>query len=207
VADPAAADAARDARNLRLGELLARAALADQRAFAELYRLTASHLFGVALRIVRDRAVAEEILQEAFVNVWNHAGSYAAARSRPLTWLTAVVRNRCLDQVRHRGVATVSLSLVEDNDGVPPLDPPSGDPSPAELLLRGADAQSVRDCVGRLEGPTRQAIALAFFEGLSHAELAAHLGEPLGTVKSWVRRGLARLKSCLDALGVSAGSS
>ncbi|MEP7063418.1 MAG: sigma-70 family RNA polymerase sigma factor [Betaproteobacteria bacterium] len=200
MADSTPAAAARAARNVRLGELLARTALADQRAFAELYRQTSSHLFGVALRIVRDRPVAEEILQEAYVNVWNHAGSYAAARSQPLTWLTAVVRNRCLDLVRRREIDTVTLTSADD-DHSPAMDLPSGEPSPADLLLAGADAQAVRDCVERLQGGTRQAIALAFFQGLSHAELAAHMHEPLGTVKSWVRRGLERLKGCLDALG------
>jgi RNA polymerase sigma-70 factor (ECF subfamily) len=199
VADPQAAS---DARNARLADLLARVAMADQRAFAELYQLTTSHLFGVALRIVRDRPVAEEILQEAFVNIWSHAGSYAAARSRPLTWLTAVVRNRCLDHVRHREVSTVTLSV--DGDDAATHDVASTDPTPVELLLSGASAQSVRHCVERLEGATRQAIALAFFQGMSHAELATHLGQPLGTVKSWVRRGLERLKGCLDALGVVA---
>ncbi len=194
---------ARDARNVKLGELLARTALADQRAFTELYRLTSSHLFGVALRIVRERSIAEEILQEAYVNVWNHAGSYAVARSQPLTWLTAVVRNRCLDQVRRRELATVTLSPADDSDA-PGIDLPAGDPSPTDLLLAGADAQSVRDCVERLQGGMRQAIALAFFQGLSHAELAAHLHEPLGTVKSWVRRALEKLKGCLDAMGVGA---
>lgn len=204
MAESATAAAARSERNARLGELLARTALSDQRAFAELYRQTSSHLFGVALRIVRDRPVAEEILQEAFVNVWNHAGSYAAARSQPMTWLTAVVRNRCLDVVRRRELDTVTLTSADDDDA-PLLDVPSGEPSPADLLLAGADAQAVRDCVDALQGGARQAIALAFFQGLSHGELAAHLHEPLGTVKSWVRRGLERLKGCLDALDAGAG--
>ena len=203
MAEAAPFTAARDARNARLGELIGRTALADQRAFAELYRLTSAHLHGVALRIVRERPIAEEILQEAFVNVWNHAGSYAAARSQPLTWLTAIVRNRCLDHVRRRELVTVTLSPSSDGDA-PGFDLPAGDPSPTDLLLAGADAQSVRDCVERLQGAARQAIALAFFHGLSHAELSAHLGEPLGTVKSWVRRGLEKLKGCLDAFGVSA---
>jgi RNA polymerase sigma-70 factor (ECF subfamily) len=175
--------------------------MADQTAFAELYRLTSSHLFGVALRIVRERPVAEEILQEAFVSVWHQAGSYAAAKSQPLTWLTAVVRNRCLDHVRRGSLHTVALGSYGDDDA-PGFDVPSGEPSPAELFLAGADAQSVRDCVERLQGGTRQAIALAFFQGLSHAELAAQLREPLGTVKSWIRRGLEKLRDCLDAVGM-----
>jgi RNA polymerase sigma-70 factor (ECF subfamily) len=189
-------------RNALLADLLSRTAMADQRAFAELYRRTSSHLFGVALRIVREAPTAEEILQEAFVNVWHHAGSYVASRSQPLTWLTAVVRNRCLDHVRRRELDTVAMSRGDDDGEDRDLDFPSSDPSPAELLMTGADAQSVRDCVETLEGGARQAIALAFFQGMTHAELADHLRQPLGTVKSWVRRGLEKLKGCLDRAGV-----
>lgn len=191
-----------DRRNARLTELLARVALADQRAFAELYRLTSSHLFGVALRIVRERGAAEELLQEAYVSVWHHAGSYAAERALPTTWLTAIVRNRCLDHVRKRDVDTVSMTRDEGDDA-PELALPDGGPGPAEMLLAGADAHAIRDCVERLEGASRQAIALAFFQGLSHSELAQHLAQPLGTVKSWIRRGLERLKGCLERAGVA----
>jgi RNA polymerase sigma-70 factor (ECF subfamily) len=187
-------------RSARLAELLARTALADQAAFGELYRETCSHLYGVALRIVREPSAAEEILQESYVAVWHHAASYAAAKSQPLTWLTAIVRNRCLDNLRRRELATVTLTA--DEDGEPDIELPADSASPAELLLQGAEAQSVRDCVETLEGAARQAIALAFFQGLSHAELAAHLREPLGTVKSWIRRGLERLRQCLDRAGV-----
>lgn len=196
------AKAANVERNALLADLLSRTAMADQQAFAELYRRTSSHLFGVALRIVREGPTAEEILQEAFVNVWHHAGSYVAARSQPLTWLTAVVRNRCLDHVRRRELDTVAMSRSDDEGDDRDLDFPSNDPSPADLLMAGADAQSVRDCVETLEGGARQAIALAFFQGLTHAELADHLRQPLGTVKSWVRRGLEKLKGCLDRAGV-----
>ena len=186
-------------RSQRLAQLIARTALADQTAFAELYRATSAQLYGVAVRIVRDTAAAEELLQEAYVAVWHHAASYAAAKSQPLTWLTAIVRNRCLDSLRRRDVDTVSMTTDDDE---PQFDFPAPDRSPAELLIDGADAQSVRECVETLEGGSKQAIALAFFQGLTHAELAAHLHEPLGTVKSWVRRGLERLRTCLDRAGV-----
>lgn len=186
-------------RNTRAAALLARVALSDQQAFAELYRQTSSHLYAVALRILREPAAAEEILQEAYVNVWHHAGTYVAAKSQPLTWLTSIVRNRCLDQLRRREVDTVTMTAEGDDE--PAFDLPSGDPSPTELLMQGADAQSVRDCVDTLDAGPKQAIALAFFQGLSHAELASHMQEPLGTVKSWVRRGLERLKRCLDGAG------
>ena len=184
-------------RNARLMELLARTALSDQRAFAELYRLTAPHLYAVALRILREAAAAEEVLQESFVNVWHHAGSYLAARSQPLTWLTSIVRNRCLDQLRRREIATTTMN--DEEEGVTMA---AEGPTPLEALLAGADARAVRACVEGLDARQKQAIALAFYQGLSHSELARHLKQPLGTVKSWVRRGLERLRACLDEQGV-----
>lgn len=185
-------------RNARLMELLARTALKDQQAFAELYRVTSPHLYAVALRILRDSPAAEEILQESFVNVWHHAGSYVAAKSQPLTWLTSIVRNRCLDQLRRREVETVTVG--DEEEGVTIA---AEGPTPLEMLLTGADARAVKGCVDALEPVQKQAIALAFFQGLSHSELAQHLRQPLGTVKSWVRRGLERLRACLDRAGVT----
>jgi RNA polymerase sigma factor (sigma-70 family) len=185
-------------RNARLMQLLARTALADQRAFAELYRLASPHLYAVALRILRESAAAEEVLQESFVNVWHHAGSYVAGKSQPLTWLTSIVRNRCLDQLRRREVDTITMDDEEHAMTIA-----DEGPTPLELLLAGADARAVKDCVERLEAGQQQAIALAFYHGLSHSELARHLAQPLGTVKSWVRRGLERLRTCLDGAGVT----
>jgi RNA polymerase sigma factor (sigma-70 family) len=182
----------------KLAALLARVALGEQRAFAELYGLASAHLYAVAVRIMRDGPIAEEMLQEAFVSVWHHAGTYDAAKSQPLTWLTSIVRNRCLDRLRRREVDTETLT-PRDDDEAPAWEPPSEGPTPVELLLAAADARALRGCLDGLEPGPRQAIALAFFRGLSHRELAAHLREPLGTVKSWVRRGLATLRRCLDA--------
>ena len=189
-------------RSVKLGELLARVALGDQRAFADVYRQVSAHLFAVAVRIVRDGALAEEMLQEAFVSIWHHAGTYDAAKSQPITWLTSIVRNRCLDRLRRREVDTQAFASDDDADA-PAWEPPSDGPSPVDLLLAAADARALRACVDTLDSGPRQAIALAFFEGLSHRELASHLREPLGTVKSWVRRGLAALRRCLDAAGAS----
>jgi RNA polymerase sigma-70 factor (ECF subfamily) len=174
--------------------------MGDQAAFAEFYELTSAHLYGVALRILRHPPAAEELVQEAYVNVWHHAGSYEVAKSQPMTWLTSIVRNRCLDQLRRRQIDTVTLT-PDDDDGAE-YDVPSNAMTPAEMLMAGAEARSVRDCVETLDAGPKQAIALAFYHGLSHSELAAHLHEPLGTVKSWVRRGLERLKSCLDRAGM-----
>ena len=185
-------------RSAHLANLLARTALADQAAYAELYRLTAPHLYGIALRILREPALAEDLLQEAFVNVWHHAGTYAAAKAKPQTWLASIVRNRCLDQLRRREPDTITMTRDEDERE---MDFEATGPTPEELLLSGADANSVRACVEALEGGQKQAIALAFVRGMSHAELARHLHQPLGTVKSWVRRGLERLRQCLEAAG------
>ncbi len=186
-------------KSTRLAALLSRIALGDQKAFAEFYGVTSSHLYGVAVRILRDPPSAEETLQEAYVNVWHHAGSYETAKSQPLTWLTTIVRNRCLDQLRRRELDTVTLT--SDDDDAPVYDIPSDTKTPLEMLLSGADAQAVRDCVDTLDAGPKQAIALAFYQGLSHSELADHLQEPLGTVKSWVRRALEKLKNCLDHTG------
>jgi RNA polymerase sigma-70 factor (ECF subfamily) len=186
-------------KSTRLAALLAKVALGDQASFADLYRQTSSHLYGVAVRILREGSTAEEVLQESFVSVWHHAGSYEAAKSQPLTWLSSIVRNRCLDQLRRRELDTVTMT-ADDDDGKE-FDLPSGEPTPVEMLLAGAEAQSVRDCVDALDAGPKQAIALAFYQGLSHAELADHMRQPLGTVKSWVRRGLERLKNCLDRAG------
>lgn len=185
-------------RSAKLAALLARTALADQAAYAELYRLTSSHLYAVALRILREPALAEDMLQEAFVSVWHHAGSYTAEKARPQTWLASIVRNRCLDQLRRREPDTVTMTRDDDETD---MEFQGQGPTPVELLLAGAEAHSVRACVDALEGGQKQAIALAFYQGLSHGELARHLHQPLGTVKSWVRRGLERLKQCLEGAG------
>ena len=192
----ASAAPSRAERSSELAALLARTALADQAAFAALYRLSSAHLFAVALRIVRDRGTAEEILQESYIRVWHNAAGYDAAKSQPLTWLTSIVRNRCLDLVRRRTLDTVSLTRDDGDDEE--IEIAADGPTPVELLLQGAAARSVRDCVNALEGAQKQAIALAFYQGLTHAELARHLRQPLGTVKSWIRRGLEHLRRCLD---------
>src|SRR5438067_12626935 len=189
-------------KTARLADLLARTALSDQAAFAELYRVTSGQLYGAALRILRDHAAAEEILQDAYVSIWHHAGTYAAAKSQPLTWLTSIVRNRCLDQLRRRELDTLPITRDSDDEqGESEMDFASEGPTALDMLVAGAETRSVRNCVETLEGGQKQAIALAFYHGLTHAELAEQLRQPLGTIKSWVRRGLERLRQCLDRSG------
>jgi RNA polymerase sigma-70 factor (ECF subfamily) len=191
-------------RSHDLSRLLARASVGDRAAFATLYERTSSHLFAVVLRINRDRAQAEDILQEVYVNVWRAASSFDAAQSQPLTWLTSIARNRAIDSLR-RGqtqpqLRTVSPSLdgrESEDDAV--YDTVADDaPGPLELLSRAAEARALETCMEKLGSLQRQSVALAFYQGLSHAEVAEQLRQPLGTVKSWVRRALMTLKSCLQ---------
>ena len=180
-----------------LEQLLARTALKDRAAFARLYEATKAKLFGVSLRIVRERPLAEEVLQDSFVNIWNHAGDYARAKSAPLTWMTAIVRNRSLDIVRRSREEpdideALTNSLADESAG------------PARAAQERVDAHSIRDCIAELEGDQRQTIALAFYHGLTHSELADHLRRPIGTVKTHIRRGLLKLKDCLARMGVTA---
>ncbi|MEO7744447.1 MAG: sigma-70 family RNA polymerase sigma factor [Usitatibacter sp.] len=179
-----------DLAQARLAELLARAGLGDRKAFAELYTAAAPKLFAVSLRIVRERQLAEEVLQDSFVSIWKHAADYAREKSAPSTWMAAIVRNRSLDVVRrHReepDVDDVGAANLVDEAAAPDRE--------AEAR---ADGHSLGRCLHELEAEQRQVVALAFFHGLTHSELAAHLRRPLGTVKTHVRRALARLRDCL----------
>jgi RNA polymerase sigma factor (sigma-70 family) len=184
-----------------LAQLLARTGLGDRAAFSQLYERSSSHVFAVLLRIQRDRALAEDLLQEVYVSVWKAAASFDAARSQPLTWLTHIARNRAIDSLRRASSQpqTTSLSTDEDEDGPNPHDSlASEEPGPLDLLNQASDKRELTQCMENLTASQRQSVALAFFDGLSHAEVAEHLKQPLGTVKSWVRRALATLKGCLD---------
>ena len=186
-----------EARQERLAALLARTALGDRAAFAELYAATRAQLFAVSLRIVRERPLAEEVLQDSFVSIWSHARDYAAAKSAPTTWMTAIVRNRSLDVVRRSREEpdiddALSANLVDESA------------TPAADAQRRAEAHTLRECLEELEPEQRQSITLAFHHGLSHSELAAHLRRPLGTVKTHIRRGLMRLRDCLMRLEAAA---
>lgn len=194
----------------RLAASLARTALGDRRAFAALYDATSAHLLGVILRIVRHRERAEDVLQEVYVNVWKSAGSFDAALSSPLTWLSRIARNRAIDSLRRDQTQpqTVSTQVAgpEDDDHDMLQDHATDEPGPLDLLERAAQAHALQRCMTQLGGEQQQALALAFYQGLSHSEVAEHLRQPLGTVKSWVRRALQALKGCLDrATGATEG--
>jgi RNA polymerase sigma factor (sigma-70 family) len=185
-----------DPQQLRI--LLASVARRDAAAFRALYDATSPKLFGFALRILNRKELAEEVLQESFVSVWNNAGSYQAGLAAPMTWMTTIVRNRAYDLLR-RVDATVEIDAnTFDKDVMEALE--SSEPSPFDALSMDGEAKALAQCFSRLEGLHRQAIALAFYHDLSHSEVAERMMLPLGTVKTWVRRGLERLRTCLTRL-------
>jgi RNA polymerase sigma-70 factor (ECF subfamily) len=201
--DPAPDAAAQRAE--ALGGLLARVSLGDRAAFATLYRQTASHLLGVILRINRDRAQAEDLLQEIFVKIWSAAGSFDAQRAQPMTWLTSIARHRAIDSLRRRQAEpqwVTARAGTDESDDDDLLDQFASDASgPMELLGQAVQARAVGVCMKGLTGEQQQTLALAFYQGLSHSEVAAQLRQPLGTVKSWARRGLQALRNCLERAG------
>jgi RNA polymerase sigma-70 factor, ECF subfamily len=153
-------------------------------AFRRLYQMSAALLLGAALRILGRRELAEEALHDAFAKIWQSAASFDPLAARPGAWMVAIVRNRALDMRASHDVSHVASSETLE-------DTPFHDADPVEV-------RRLRDCLGRLEAPQRQALVLAYDRGLSHSELAAQLGAPLGSAKSWVRRGLASLRRCLE---------
>ena len=188
-------------RSRELAGLLSRTGLGDRAAFAELYSRTSGHLFAVLLRVQRDRARAEDLLQEVYVSVWRAAGGFDAARSQPLTWLTSVARNRAIDSLRRAQAQPQTVSTTrEDDDEAPDAIAATADdaPGPLDLLTQACEARQLTQCMDNLSATQRQSVALAFYDGLSYAEVAEHLHQPLGTVKSWLRRALQSLKLCLD---------
>jgi RNA polymerase sigma-70 factor, ECF subfamily len=179
-----------------LAQLIAAVALGDRDAYRRLYDATAPKLFAAALRILRDDSRAEDVLQDSFVNVWNSAAGYNANLSAPMTWMITIVRNRALDYIRRTDPRTVAfddgLEATLESDAV----------GPDGRAMRSQQAVALERCLKRLDPGQRQAIAFAYYQGLTHSELAATLRVPIGTVKTWIRRGLEKMRRCLDGTPV-----
>lgn len=171
--------------------LLARCAAGDRAALEAFYRRTSAAVFGRVLRLVRDRGVAEEVLQETYLAVWRHAARFDRNAGSPMTWVTAIARYRALDRIQGR---RPTLSL-DESDASERADPA---PSPLEEVMSSEQRRTLERCLDELEEEARRSILLAFWRGFSYAEVAAAIGRPEGTVKSWIRRGLARLKGCVE---------
>ncbi len=178
-----------------LRALLKAVAQRDAAAFRSLYDASSSKLFGYALRILSKRELAEDALQDSFVAIWNGAPGYQSHLAAPMTWMATIVRNKAFDLLR-RSEVTVEIDGEQfDSEVMNALQDPAA--TPIEALQMSTEAKALAHCMATLEGLHRQAIGLAFFHDLSHSEVAQQLALPIGTVKSWIRRGLERLKTCL----------
>ncbi len=175
--------------------LIDRVALLDEKALRELYEQTSSKLYGVAVRVVTNREWAEDVLQEAFINIWRIAGDYKASLSPPMAWMALVVRSRGLDFLRRRASERADR-MVELDDVI--SDTVAGDsPNPMDTAQASEQAKALHHCLSQLENKQREVVSLAYLRDMSHGELAEQLKLPLGTVKTWIRRGLEQLRGCM----------
>ncbi|AVE03226.1 RNA polymerase subunit sigma-70 [Pseudomonas palleroniana] len=175
----------------QLKYLLAQCSLGDRRAFETLYRSVSPRLHGVALRLMGRSDLAEEVLQESFVRIWNNASRYQSHLSAPMTWMINITRNQAIDQLRKyrdRPLNDLDAQMLVDDS-----------PSAHDQLNSSRETSALNRCLDKLEGMQRQSITIAYFGGLSCSELAEHLSAPLGSVKSWIRRGMEHLRRCLES--------
>jgi RNA polymerase sigma-70 factor (ECF subfamily) len=173
-----------------LVEALAAVARGDKAAFEMVYTATSLKLYGIVVRILGQRALADEVLQEVYVRVWQRASEFDPATSSPITWLTTIARNRALDEAKRK-----TMRSFDDHPEV--LELPSGD-NPLENSERNEERRRLEACLDTLEPEKREMVLLAYFFGLTRDEIASHTGRPVATVKTWLRRSLAQLKSCLE---------
>ncbi len=177
-----------------LAEALMRVGDGDRAALAEVYSQTCAKLFGICLRICCDRQAAEDVLQEVYLTVWKRASGFEPGRASPITWLATIARNRAIDWRR----ATGNRVMAPIDDIAPLAD---SAPLASDALLAAEGEARLHLCLNALDDRQRNAIRTAFFDGATYAELAERQSVPVGTMKSWIRRGLMRLKECLERDG------
>jgi len=166
-------------------------------AFEALYRMCAPFLLGIARRMVGRRELAEEIVHDSFVRIWQSAGSFDPTSVQPLAWMVTIVRNRAIDVLESHDVSRVdALDPDAPGDALDALF--DWAPDPEQGLDVERRARLLRDCLATLQAAERQSLVLAYAHGMSHRDLATHLRKPLGTVKTWIRRGLVNLRDCVE---------
>lgn len=171
--------------------LLIQTAQGSRSAYTRLYKATSPKLFGLALRILKRHDLAEEAIQDAYVSVWNQAASFKPEKASAMTWMTTIVRNRCIDLYR---AMPPEQQLPEDGSFDDWL---AEDMSPLDIIASNNDTRNLLNCMQTLAPLQRQAIALSYFYDMAHEQLSGHLAQPLGTIKTWIRRGLESLKKCM----------
>lgn len=185
-----------------LDRLLQQCARGDPGVFAELYQRTSPRLFGLCLRMLRDHGAAEDVLQEVFVSVWRNAASYDASRAGAMTWLITLARNRVIDRLRKQRETTLDPQTALEYaaaDGASETYEASADTlSPASAAEGSQEYGRLQRCLGELDPEPQSSIREAFFSGATYNELATRRNVPLGTMKSWIRRGLLQLRRCLE---------
>ena len=173
-----------------LADLLARSALGDRRAFSQLYDRTSAKLFGVCLRILNERAQAEDALQEIYVKVWRNANAYRPDRARAMTWLISIARNQSIDMLRSRAPRADQIDeafeIADDQ------------PDPERAALSAETGKRIDACLDELKPERADAVRSAYVEGYGYGELARRHSVPLNTMKTWIRRGLQSLRECLE---------
>jgi RNA polymerase sigma-70 factor (ECF subfamily) len=167
----------------------------SEAALRELYELTSSRMYGVALRVVVNREWAEDVLQEAYLSIWRVAGDYRMALSPPLAWMGLVVRSRALDFLRRRASERADSAL--ELDGIISETVAGNSADPMDTSQASEQAWALHECLRKLEARQREVVSLAYLRDLSHSELAQQLQLPLGTVKTWIRRGIEQLRGCM----------
>lgn len=175
--------------------LLQKTAAGNQAAFEALYANTSGQLFAVALKMLKNKEGAEEATQEAYINIWYKASYYQEGQGTVLTWLVSIVRYRALDMIRHK---KVRKEETLDNTPTDDLIESDSDADSGATIQFNKGHPKLNGCMDELDTQQRQAIHLAYFNGLSHSEVVQHLATPLGTIKSWIRRGLTSLQRCLS---------
>ena len=176
--------------------LIDRVAARDETALRTLYEITSPRLFGLAIRVLRRREAAEDVLQEAFLTIWRTAPDYRASLSPPLAWLGLIVRSRALDCLRKHVSSRADRTQELDESLGQALQ--SDSPSPMDAADASEQARALYQCLDKLDQRQREVVSLAYLRDLSHSELAVQLALPLGTVKTWIRRGLEQLRTCLS---------
>lgn len=177
-------------RTVDLVPLMAQTARGDRTAFEQLYAGSAPRLYALCLKMLGNSEEAQDVLQDIFIKIWHHADEYHIGRGAPLTWMMSIGRYACLDLLRGRRGHQDVDDLSDELSG--------NEPDPQQSALGLADRRQLDRCMGELSDQQRASIQMAYFHGFSHHELAANLEIPLGTVKSWLRRGMEFLRRCLE---------